>query len=51
MVAASLGVDLNAAEVTSMVGDLDMDHDGKINPKEFQLWWLSGRMGCSGTLS
>jgi Ca2+-binding EF-hand superfamily protein len=51
MVAASLGVDLNVAELTNMVADIDLNLDGKISPEEFQLWWLSGRKGCSGSMS
>jgi hypothetical protein len=51
MVAASLGVDLNIAELNNMVADIDLNRDGKISPEEFQLWWLSGRNGCSGSMS
>jgi hypothetical protein len=51
MVAASLGVDLNIAELNNMVADIDLNRDGKISPEEFQLWWLSGRSGCSGSMS
>lgn len=51
MVASSLGVDLNVAELNNMVADIDLNRDGKISPEEFQLWWLSGRQGCSGSMS
>ena len=51
MVASSLGVDLNIAELNNMVADIDLNRDGKISPEEFQLWWLSGRNGCSGSMS
>jgi len=35
MVASSLGVDLNVAELNNMVADIDLDRDGKISPEEF----------------
>jgi len=51
MVAASLGIDLDVGQVNAMVTDIDLNRDGKISPEEFQLWWLSGRNGCSGSMS
>lgn len=35
MVASSLGVDLNVAELNNMVADIDLNGDGKISPDEF----------------
>ena len=35
MVASKLGLDLNAGEVSNMIGDIDLNGDGKISPEEF----------------
>merc|ERR1712166_1013481 len=51
MVADSLGVSLDASQVSSMIADIDLNGDGKISPDEFQLWWLSGRNGTTGNMS
>jgi Ca2+-binding EF-hand superfamily protein len=50
-IAKALNVDLSPVEVNSMIRSLDFNHDGKISPKEFQYWWLTGRTGSSGTFS
>jgi hypothetical protein len=51
MVADSLGVSLDASQVSNMIADIDLNGDGKISPDEFQLWWLSGRNGTTGSMS
>lgn len=38
-------------DVYNMMLDLDRNKDGKISLEEFQLWWMSGRQGATGTMS
>ena len=35
MVASQLGLNLNAGDVSNMIGDIDLNGDGKISPEEF----------------
>jgi hypothetical protein len=50
-VAAGLGLEMGNVEAENMVRDLDLNKDGKISPDEFNLWWLAGRKGSTGTMS
>jgi hypothetical protein len=42
---------MNDMDVYNMMLDLDRNKDGKISLEEFQLWWMSGRQGATGTMS
>lgn len=42
---------MNDMDVYNMMMDLDRNKDGKISLEEFQLWWLGGRKGATGTMS
>lgn len=46
-----MGLNLGAVDVDNMIADLDFDKDGKISKEEFNLWWLAGRKGQTGTMS
>lgn len=50
-VAAGLGLEMGNLEADNMIRDLDLNKDGKISPDEFNLWWLAGRKGSTGTMS
>jgi hypothetical protein len=50
-VAAGLGLDMGNLEADNMIRDLDLNKDGMISPDEFNLWWLAGRKGSTGTMS
>jgi hypothetical protein len=50
-VAAGLGLEMGNVEIDNMIRDLDLNKDGKISPDEFNLWWLAGRKGSTGTMS
>jgi hypothetical protein len=38
-------------DIDNMIKDLDFNQDGKISKEEFELWWLAGRKGKTGTMS
>ena len=46
-----MGYNMSNNDVNNMIKDLDYNGDGQISKKEFQLWWLAGRKGTTGTMS
>jgi hypothetical protein len=50
-VAAELGLNMGQIDIENMIKDLDLNGDGKISTDEFNLWWLAGRKGSTGTMS
>jgi Ca2+-binding EF-hand superfamily protein len=46
-----MGLKMTDTDIDNMVNDLDFDKDGSISLNEFEIWWLSGRKGSTGTMS
>jgi hypothetical protein len=50
-VCEEMGLEMGHSDIKNMMEELDSDKNGVIDKQEFQLWWMSGRKGPTGTFS
>jgi len=50
-VCAELGLEMSNSDIKQMMEEVDLDKNGVIDRSEFELWWLSGRKGATGTMA